>query len=452
MAELSAPWGGVIDPHAGPYSDDYWSDIWQRAFTQDRDSQGVISADSGGLYPSSGGVSPVAVAAGAAFVDGKFYFSDANVNVAIPNPAVNPRIDMIVLRKRWANQDVQITRIAGVEGAGVPPAITQLDGTTWDLPLAEVTINVAGAITDLKDRRQPALGAIAAGFRPPQCRLTLTTGVPVTTTDVLAATTVYVTPYRGNRITLFTSSSEFNPWKTYLLKEDIAIAVPAVANKNYDVYLYDAGDGDLVAEAVAWTNDTTRATALATVTDVPLKTGALDRLFIGSFRTTAVAGQTEDSDLNRFVSNMYNRVRRKLKTNPPNQTWNHPGGGYQVADNDPVNNVVHWLFAYNDMKYRLLCVHISSGVQVFNGMGVNTIAAFTALDIWNGAQTGTTPSADYIMEYERIGYVAPFQNGYNYCAWLEYLAGGVARPNYGFNLAPGPWAATDYGILGWIEM
>src|SRR5665213_2163919 len=34
-------------------------------------------------------------------------------------------------------------------------------------------------------------------------RLTLTSGVPVTTADVASATTVYFTPYKGNKIALF---------------------------------------------------------------------------------------------------------------------------------------------------------------------------------------------------------------------------------------------------------
>jgi hypothetical protein len=46
---------------------------------------------------------------------------------------------------------VRITRIAGIEGAGAP-AITQTAGTTWDIPLAQVSITTGGAIT-LTDQR-----------------------------------------------------------------------------------------------------------------------------------------------------------------------------------------------------------------------------------------------------------------------------------------------------------
>jgi len=41
------------------------------------------------------------------------------------------------------------------------------------------------------------------GDVPPGGRLTLTSGTPVTTSDVTAATSVYYTPYVGNKISLY---------------------------------------------------------------------------------------------------------------------------------------------------------------------------------------------------------------------------------------------------------
>lgn len=48
-------------------------------------------------------------------------------------------------------------------------------------------------------------------------RLTLTTGAPVTTTDVLAAETVFYKPYKGNRVALYDGSSK---WKLYATVEN----------------------------------------------------------------------------------------------------------------------------------------------------------------------------------------------------------------------------------------
>jgi hypothetical protein len=92
----------------------------------------------------------VAVNTGAALVYGFYYFNDASVNVNIPTPASATRIDRIVLRASWSAQTVRITRIAGSEGSGSAPAMTQTANTTWDIPLANVSITTGGviAVTD----------------------------------------------------------------------------------------------------------------------------------------------------------------------------------------------------------------------------------------------------------------------------------------------------------------
>jgi len=114
-------------------------------------SQGVLAGLLGELAVT-GAATPVSVAAGGAVVEGYYYKSTAAVTVAIPTPAVATRIDVIVLRASHSTtRTVRITRIAGVEAGGVP-ALTQVAGTTWDIPLANVSITTGGDIT-LTDRR-----------------------------------------------------------------------------------------------------------------------------------------------------------------------------------------------------------------------------------------------------------------------------------------------------------
>lgn len=114
-------------------------------------SQGVLAGVLNELAVS-GVSSPVAVATGAAAVEGYYYKNDAAVNVAIPTPAGSTRIDRIVLRASHSTtRTVRITRIAGTEGAGAP-AITQTAGTTWDIPLAQVSITTGGVITVTDER------------------------------------------------------------------------------------------------------------------------------------------------------------------------------------------------------------------------------------------------------------------------------------------------------------
>jgi hypothetical protein len=120
-------------------------------------SQGVFQDQLNQLGLGGLAASPVTIDTGRALVNGIWYENNAAaVDVAIPTPAANPRIDRIVLRADWApTQTVRITRIAGAEGAvPVPPAITQNDGVRWDLPLWQVLITVAPALSVYADERE----------------------------------------------------------------------------------------------------------------------------------------------------------------------------------------------------------------------------------------------------------------------------------------------------------
>ena len=109
-------------------------------------------------------------------------------------------------------------------------------------------------------------------------RLTLTSGTPVTVSDVTYATTMYLTPYNGNLISLYDGSG----WVTYQSAE-ISLALGTLINLiPYDVFCY-ANNGVPTLEFLAWTNSTTRATALVYQNGILCKTGALTRRYLGSF-------------------------------------------------------------------------------------------------------------------------------------------------------------------------
>jgi hypothetical protein len=164
MTERSRPWDGTATGDAGPYSDDQWTDTWKSFHGPTIASQGVFK-DNLNELAASGAVSPVSINTGRAMVDGIWYESDTAVTVAMATPAVNPRVDRIVLRKDWAGQTVRITRIAGAEAASpVAPALTQIDGTTWDLPLWQIHITTGGAITRWHDEREMLGQFTPAGF------------------------------------------------------------------------------------------------------------------------------------------------------------------------------------------------------------------------------------------------------------------------------------------------
>lgn len=161
MAEISWYWGGSStgDAANAPYDDDEFSDIWRKLFQLDRTTMGYISGYLSELALATPDNLTVRVASGAALVDGKLYENDSNFDISIPTPSGSTRIDRIVLRKSWADQEVRLFRIGGVEGGGAP-AITQTDGVTWDIILAEISVTTVPVIT-LTDQRIEILTPLA---------------------------------------------------------------------------------------------------------------------------------------------------------------------------------------------------------------------------------------------------------------------------------------------------
>jgi hypothetical protein len=192
-------------------------------------------------------------------------------------------------------------------------------------------------------------------------RLTLTTGVPVTNADVTAATTIYFSPYAGNAIALYNGTI----WSIFGFSET-SIAVPATTSQMYDIFAFN-NSGTVNIEALAWTSDTARATALVLQNGVLMKTGDLTRRYVGSFRTTGVSGQTEDSSANRFVWNYYNRVQRNLKVVDTTNTWTYTTATYRQA-NGAATNQFSLIVGYQE---TMLQARVDSSATNPNGAGAN---------------------------------------------------------------------------------
>lgn len=140
-------------------------------------------------------------------------------------------------------------------------------------------------------------------------RLTLESGEPVSTTNQTAKTTLYFTPYKGNQIALYDGTA----WGVHSFSELSLSLSGYTANTNYDIFIYD-NSGTLTLESSAWTNNTTRATALTTQDGVYVKSGATTRRYLGTIRTTENTGQCTDSTARRLVWNLYNQRIRVLSS------------------------------------------------------------------------------------------------------------------------------------------
>lgn len=168
-------------------------------------------------------------------------------------------------------------------------------------------------------------------------RLTLTSGVPVTTADVTGATSVYYTPYIGNRIALYDGTATWNV-RTF---SEITISLSGfTASKPYDIFAYDNA-GVVTIETLVWTDATNRATAIVKQNGVWVKSGATTRRLLGTIYINSSGGQTDDAFTKRNVSNATptSRVRRPMRRLETTASWTYTTATWRQANAATANQL-----------------------------------------------------------------------------------------------------------------
>lgn len=251
-------------------------------------------------------------------------------------------------------------------------------------------------------------------------RLTLTSATPIPTSDVTAATTVYLTPYSGNGISLYDGSSTW----AVLESAEVSLSLSGLtANTNYDIFAYDVS-GTLTLEAVAWTNDTTRATALVKQDGVWVKTGATARRYVGTIRTTATIGQCEDSRggsntiARRYVFNADNRLARPMIVTEPTSTWSYTTSTWRRMNNNS-NLEARFVLGLDDYPIQFFgMMGMTSNFTPAIGLGLDWSSGAPLADsLWafgaaGGAYGAATPS---MIKHAGIGhhFCCPLEFGHN---------------------------------------
>jgi hypothetical protein len=213
-------------------------------------------------------------------------------------------------------------------GAGAAPVTLASLGTAGQV----LTSNGAG----VDPSWQAASGGSATVDTSTVCgRLTLTTGTPVTTIDVTAATTIYYTPVqRCNLVALYTGSA----WVYGTLTEQSIALGTDTSGLPYSVFAY-YNAGAVNIERTAWTNATTPGPAALVQQDgVYVRTGAVTRRFVATYYNTGT-GQTEDSLRRRLVGNYYNREWRPISVSDPAASWSYTTAAWEQANANANNQV-----------------------------------------------------------------------------------------------------------------
>ncbi len=277
---------------------------------------------------------------------------------------------------------------------------------------------------------------IANGYR-----LSLLTATPVTVADQTAKTTIFMVPYKGVDIDVYNGAA----WERFQPGE-LNIAIPAAASQMYDVFLdYNAGVPALALEA--WANDTTRNVALSYLNGVLVLNGTNTKRYLGSFRTTAVAGQTQDSLAFRYLWNYYNRVSKNLIVLEATATWAYTTNVIRQANASIANQVAFVIGVSEDVVQVTLRASLVNTTQVTAavGIGLDSTIAYTAAQ--NNDAVQTNPVSRTLVGATYFGYPGI---GYHFLAWLEQSQAAGVSTWYG-NGTDGQ-AASGNGLVGNLLM
>lgn len=319
----------------------------------------------------------------------------------------------------------------GADGVGVPAG-----GTT-----GQVLKKASG--TDFDTAWDDEAGGSGA-VEPSICngRLTLETGVPVSTTDQTAKTTIYFTPFKGNAIALYSGSAWVR--KTF---SEISLALGTLTSgKNYDVFVYDDAGTVTLEFSAAWTNDTTRADALTLQDGVLVKSGTTTRRYLGTLRTTSTT-TTEDSAAKRFVWNAYNQQRRLMKNaTETTDSWTYTTATFRQANANAANQLDYVSGDASTLVEVDLAALVNTTIAESSGGNIATVGIGVDSTSVNSAQTyGTNIDRTATKTYAK--YAGTPGVGRHFLAWLEYS--GATGTTTWFGDAGSP-TAYQSAIIGTI--
>lgn len=215
-------------------------------------------------------------------------------------------------------------------------ALSNLGGATTVVPALTDEALTDGGAAELRD--VAALGALVF-----EARLSPSSTLPVATANVTTVSTLYLQPYKGNRVALYNTTDSC--WEVHHMSAAVSKALSSLTSgKPYDVFLYD-NSGTLTLEFLVWTSTTARATALTTQNGVYVKTGDASRRYVGTFHATASnatawvtdGGTTAAAKL--YIWNYYNRVEVAAKVAEGTTSWTYGSSTYRAMNNDTTNTI-----------------------------------------------------------------------------------------------------------------
>lgn len=149
MSERSYVWESTLvgDATIAPYSSAEWAELQRNLVNASRNDYGILAGTGNGtqlaleVQATGPASATVNLFAGAALVNGRLYINDATLNLSIgANASGNPRIDTVVIRRDTVAQTARAVVKQGTPAASPVPPTLQQDATTWEIPIAYITV------------------------------------------------------------------------------------------------------------------------------------------------------------------------------------------------------------------------------------------------------------------------------------------------------------------------
>jgi len=263
-----------------------------------------------------------------------------------------------------------------------------------------------------------------------QARLSLESGVAVSTTDQSGINTLYYVPFNGQVVPLYDGTAV--DFIDRYLTSQISLSLSGITdNTVHDVFANSDG-ANIVLSLEQWASAVARNVALTTEKGILVKTGALTHRYIGTIRINATGGQCEDTILRRFVWNMYHRRRREMLV--------------QITDNQWVYSTATWRASNGNPDYRVECV-MGLAEDIIDGTFYQSVASTVgaALGVGIGLDTTTASNAKSQGGFSGSGisppYTATYRGhpgiGYHFFQCVERGAGSGTQTFYGTFSDPG---------------
>lgn len=387
-----------------------------------RASGADVAIADGGTGASTAAAGARALLEGLSSTQGEILYRNASQWVALGVGASGE-----VLQSGGAGANVAWAAVAGTgdvtaaSSFGTDNVLVRADGTGKGVQSSGIVID------DSNNLSVP--GRITRMSRPlslPPGRLTLSTGVPVLSSSVAAAGTLYYAPYVGGVLWLYDGSAG---WDAVAFTELSVVLSGGTASRPHDVFVYNNA-GTATLELTAWTNSTTRATALTTQDGLYVKSGATTRLYLGTIYLNAstqcdfILGAAASGGTAGVIGlwNMYQRGPWTTYVADTTDSWAYATGSWRAANNSSTMRtsfVCGLSEGVIQANYQAVSIHTGNAGRVAIGYDSTTSPAGPMLP----ASTGDRTLADTVNS--TVIYSLHATLGYHYLAPLEYGSANV---------------------------